>query len=78
MNLGRQKIKILTITLLLFSRHTGFGHFISIFIYSSYRRFGQKSPENQTIKEIWLNADNGMLARNTHTLSFYDIYMYFK
>ena len=36
-----------TITLLLFPRHTGFGHFIFIFISFSYPRFGKKSPENQ-------------------------------
>ena len=34
-------------SLLLFPRHTGFGHFICIFISSSYPRFGKKSPENQ-------------------------------
>ena len=51
----------MTITLLLFPRHTGFGHFI----FSSYPRFGQKSPENQIIKNSGLNIryDPGALSR---------------
>ena len=47
------KIKILTITLLLFPQDTGFGHFI--FISSSNPRSCGKSPENQLIKQFWPN-----------------------
>ena len=43
-----KKIKTLTVTSLSFPQHTDFGQFI--FISSSYPRFGQKSPENQIIK----------------------------